>query len=274
MARKREPVLCSPSEEAELRRLAADETRPKLAMRAAVILESAGGKSDGDIAAQYALKAGTVARWRREYGQFGIAGLYNKTVRDKMPEKTESRIDLGITGLLHTKPPEGYPHWTVRLLADTLNTDIRTVWRAIRERDRNSEEEPDEITDEEKEWVAAMAKRVEKATFAVGKTKEECSAVPETKKPGKKPEMLDLEFVARFKRKDGTVVLEQERTISNAAPDPEDLSLSSERFVRDFARVEDRLAKGAEVTAKLAAAYLAKAAEEAPKLEIVIEDWE
>ena len=133
MGRRTRPLLCSESEILALEALAADETNPRLALRARMILECAKGQQIKDVAAMFSERPNTVILWKRRYEEAGIEGLRNAprgSTKDVYGEPFVRRL----LELLNSPPPDGRKYWTGPLLADALGTPHDTIRRYLRKK--------------------------------------------------------------------------------------------------------------------------------------------
>lgn len=111
--------------------------RPKsanaLALRARIVLASAGGQSNTEIATQLRLSKPTVGKWRARYLARGVDGLLDeprpgtpRTIRDE-------DVDRVVTLTLETTPADA-THWSTREMARKTGMSQSTVsriWRAF-----------------------------------------------------------------------------------------------------------------------------------------------
>ena len=119
--------------------------RPKsanaLAMRARIVLASARGESNTEIATQLRLSKPTVGKWRARYLARGVDGLLDeprpgapRTIRDE-------DVDRVVTLTLETTP-EDATHWSTRDMARRTGMSQSTVsriWRAFMLKPHRSE---------------------------------------------------------------------------------------------------------------------------------------
>lgn len=134
MGRPRASVVLTEAETDELRRFVRSRTgAASMARRAAIILQSAEGKTDGDVAEELHTTRETVGRWRRRFEKSRIAGLFDEP-RVGAPRKiTDEHIERVIRLTLHTKPRKA-THWSRRLLSreSGLSKDaIGRIWRTF-----------------------------------------------------------------------------------------------------------------------------------------------
>jgi transposase len=75
---------------------------------------------DEEIAETLGISLATVYRIRKGYHQEGLARIFKEKPRSGAPSKVDGRLEAQLTTLACSDPPEGYAHWTHRLLADKL----------------------------------------------------------------------------------------------------------------------------------------------------------
>ena len=115
--RKQEIVL-SEAEREELDELARSRSAAHgLVRRARIVLGSAEGRSNTEIARELGVSIPCVWLWRGRFLAQGLAGLYG----EHRPGRPRSHDDQTVADLLTTvlrSRPEGGPHWTVRGAAE------------------------------------------------------------------------------------------------------------------------------------------------------------
>src|SRR5215218_416239 len=131
---KAELVLTGPERE-ELQRYARrPKTAQALALRARIVLESAAGAPNTEVAERLGVTVQTVGKWRRRFVERRLAGLLDEP-RPGQPRKiTDERVEEVIVRTLETKPPDGGTHWSTRKMAAAtgLNqTAISKIWRTF-----------------------------------------------------------------------------------------------------------------------------------------------
>src|SRR5215218_9776521 len=131
---KAELVLTGPERE-ELERYARrPKTAQALALRARIVLESAAGAPNTEVAERLGVTVQTVGKWRRRFVERRLAGLLDEP-RPGQPRKiTDEHVEDVIVRTLETKPPDGGTHWSTRKMAAAtgLNqTAVSKIWRAF-----------------------------------------------------------------------------------------------------------------------------------------------
>ncbi|MGH8484866.1 MAG: helix-turn-helix domain-containing protein, partial [Pseudomonas sp.] len=109
----------SDDERAQLASFARSRSLPSgLSSRAKIILASAEGETNSAIAVRLRLNPGTVRKWRTQFIDRRIAGLYSVARIGKPRTIDDERIAGLINTTLHTKPADGSTHWSVRAVAE------------------------------------------------------------------------------------------------------------------------------------------------------------
>jgi transposase len=108
-------------------------TPVRLMQRARIVLLSAEGRQNKDIAVQVAVTPQLVRRWRNRFATLGMAGIIKDApgrgpkpvVRDKVAQK--------IIEMTTRQKPANATHWSTRTLAAAVGTSdsmVRRVWQA------------------------------------------------------------------------------------------------------------------------------------------------
>jgi transposase len=105
----------------------------RLAERASIILLSATGKQNKEIATELRTREATVSKWRNRFHRDRIKGLQD-IPRKGAPPKYDSNTEERILKALDTEPPEGYSTWDGTLLSKYLgDVSPQKVWRVLHE---------------------------------------------------------------------------------------------------------------------------------------------
>lgn len=119
----------TPEEETQLKGLATSRTLPhSLVARAKVVLWSADGQTNSEIAARLDWTKATVGKWRLRFVQHRVAGLYDEL----RPGRPRSIDDDKIAALLKrtlSRKPTGGTHWSIRQAAQESRISKSTVHR-------------------------------------------------------------------------------------------------------------------------------------------------
>ena len=117
-------------ERAQLMSFARSRSLPSaLSSRAKIILASANGETNSAIAARLQLNPGTVRKWRTQFIERRINGLYSEAPAGKARTIDDERLAGLINTTLHTKPADGSTHWSVRSVAEKTGISKTSVHR-------------------------------------------------------------------------------------------------------------------------------------------------
>ena len=110
------------------------KTAQALALRARIVLASAAGAPNTEVAARLGVTVQTVGKWRARFVERRVAGLRDEP-RPGQPRKiTDAQVEDVIVRTLETAPPDGGTHWSTRRMAAAtgLNqTAVSKIWRAF-----------------------------------------------------------------------------------------------------------------------------------------------
>src|SRR6202521_3487343 len=128
------PLQLDGEQRQQLEALASSRSLPHgLVTRVRIILLSADGLSNKDIAARLRLNQATVGLWRRRFVKQGLTGLH-KELRSGRPRSIpDEKVATLIRRTLRTKPKDG-THWSCRSLAAETRlskSTIHRIWRAF-----------------------------------------------------------------------------------------------------------------------------------------------
>lgn len=102
-------------------------------LRAKIILMSARGMLNQEIAAELGIQQKTVGLWRKRYVTSGLAGIEKDAPRGGRPAAARKAIATEIIRKTTTEKPANATHWSVRTLAEDLGTSramVHRVWQA------------------------------------------------------------------------------------------------------------------------------------------------
>lgn len=132
--RPRKVLTMSESSRVELERLA---SRPKserrMWLRARIILLSAGGMKNEQIAEKLDTTVVTVCKWRRRFSAQGVDGLFDKPRPGAPRTVTDEHIEKLLTKTLE-ETPRNATHWSTRTMAKAVKmsqTTVSRVWKAF-----------------------------------------------------------------------------------------------------------------------------------------------
>jgi transposase len=104
-----------------------------LALRSRIVLASAEGKTDGEVAAEVHCHPTTVAKWRRRFDRDRLDGLVDAPRPGAERKIGDDLIEAVVVDTLETTPPDA-SHWSTRELARRHGISHQTVaeiWRAF-----------------------------------------------------------------------------------------------------------------------------------------------
>ena len=254
--RKYKKIDCSKEDIIELHRISSDESNPRLAIRAKIVLGCIEGKQIKDIAAELNERPNTVITWRRRFAENGIEGLLNLP-RGYSGNRYGSDLRERILSKLNMSPSDGREHWTGNTLSHELNVPPDVIWRCLRK-------EGIKLTDV-KIYAGDDSGSPTCIDYDIPLTLtiKEDSLVMDScinKNDIFEKQRMDLVLTAKVVGKDGQTI-EKEIRIEDALPDINDFDLSTkEGFLDDFHEVEKSLlqARGM-LTEELAKEYLDEA---------------
>src|SRR5213076_1488560 len=129
MGRPKAALGLSPEQRAQLESMASSRSLPAgLVTRVRIVLLSAAGKMNQQIARQLGLTNATVGKWRRRFVEQGVAGLHDELRPGRPRPISDERVAQLVRKTLETKP-KGGTHWSVRQIADETGVSKSTVHR-------------------------------------------------------------------------------------------------------------------------------------------------
>ncbi len=118
----------------QLERLVKSRSLPAgLVSRARIILLSAAGKTNMQIARQLGLSNATVGKWRQRFVERDVAGLHDELRPGRPRPISDERVAQLVRKTLETKP-QGGTHWTIRQIADKTRiskSTVHRIWQAF-----------------------------------------------------------------------------------------------------------------------------------------------
>jgi putative transposase len=124
-------LALSESERAHLTALASARSLPySHVRRAQIILASAAGATDTEIAARVGVSVQTVGHWRRRFHRHGLAGLSDAPRSGRPRTHDDERVARMLRTVLASKPKAG-THWSVRAVAAESGIAKSTVARYL-----------------------------------------------------------------------------------------------------------------------------------------------
>jgi putative transposase len=127
--RPKPALTLTPEEETQLSSLSASRTLPHaLVSRAKLVLWSAEGKSNSEIARRLHWRNATVGKWRQRFVQHRLAGLYDE-LRSGRPRSIEDEQIAALLNRTMSRKPAGGTHWSIRQAANASRISKSTVHR-------------------------------------------------------------------------------------------------------------------------------------------------
>ncbi len=134
MGRPLAPLRLSESERDELRCITRSRSMPQsLATRARIVLLSADGESNTDIAERLGLSKPTAGIWRKRYVTQRSAGLYDEPRPGGPRSIRDEQVATLLRKTLETKPKDG-THWSCRSIAAETKlskSTVQRIWKAF-----------------------------------------------------------------------------------------------------------------------------------------------
>ena len=109
------------------------KTAQALVLRARIVLETAAGKSDLEVAGELGTTRGTVGKWRRRFLRAGCDGLVDEPRPGAPRTIGDDDVERVVVQTLETIPA-GATHWSTRSMAKACGLSAATVsriWRAF-----------------------------------------------------------------------------------------------------------------------------------------------
>ena len=129
LGRPKTTLELSDEERLQLSTMAKSRTLPhSLVARAKVVLRSAEGETNTQIAERLQWTKATVGKWRKRFIDRRLAGLYDELRPGRPRTIEEERVAALLKRTLSRKPTAG-THWTVRLAAQASGISKTTVHR-------------------------------------------------------------------------------------------------------------------------------------------------
>jgi putative transposase len=134
LGRPKVPLQLEAEQREQLQAMADSRSLPHgLVTRARIVLLSADGFSNQDIAVRMRRNPATVGHWRRRFVQYGLTGLHEELRPGRPRSISDERVATLIRRTLRTKPQDG-THWSCRSLAAQTRlskSTVHRIWRAF-----------------------------------------------------------------------------------------------------------------------------------------------
>src|SRR5499425_1934176 len=129
MGRPKTALLLDAEQREQLESLATSRSLPAgLVSRAKIVLLSASGNTNLEIAQQLEMSNATVGKWRRRFLKQGISGLYDELRPGRPRPISDERVAQLVRKTLKTKP-QNSTHWSIRQIAGETGVSKSTVHR-------------------------------------------------------------------------------------------------------------------------------------------------
>src|SRR5579863_6956320 len=134
MGRPKAALVLSPERREQLESMASSRSLPAgLVNRVRIILMSASGKTNQEIAGRLGLAKATVGKWRRRFLERDVAGLHDELRPGRPRPIGDERVARLIRKTLETKPQNG-THWSIRQIARQTRlskSTVHRIWQAF-----------------------------------------------------------------------------------------------------------------------------------------------
>jgi putative transposase len=134
MGRPKAALVLSPEHREQLEALGSSRSLPAgLVSRARIVLLSATGKTNLQIARQLGLANATVGKWRRRFLEQDVSGLHGELRPGRPRPISDERVAQLVRKTLDTKPKDG-THWSIRQIARQTRlskSTVHRIWQAF-----------------------------------------------------------------------------------------------------------------------------------------------
>lgn len=134
MGRPKAKLVVSAADREQLEGLAASRSLPAgLVNRARIVLLSAEGMPNQQIARRLGMANATVGKWRRRFVEHGVTGLHDELRPGRPRSISDERVAQLVARTLQTRPKNG-THWSVRHIARETRlakSTVHRVWQAF-----------------------------------------------------------------------------------------------------------------------------------------------
>jgi transposase len=110
------------------------KTAQALALRSRIVLLSAAGQGNTQVARRLGVSVPTVRKWRGRFACERLEGLLDEPRPGKPRTVSDERVEEIIVKALESPPPDGGTHWSTRQMAQGVGVSQSTVsrvWRAF-----------------------------------------------------------------------------------------------------------------------------------------------
>ena len=117
MPKKNKVVLRSDQRKKLLKIIRTGHRKAREILYAHILLKSAQGWTDEQIAHAFDISMDTVQRTRMRFVQSGLKAALQESPRPGAPRQLTTEQETRLIALACSQPPDGHARWTVRLLA-------------------------------------------------------------------------------------------------------------------------------------------------------------
>src|SRR5579864_8708012 len=134
MGRPKAALILSAQQREQLESLANSRSLPAgLVTRARIVLMSAAGINNQQIARQLRVTNATAGKWRRRFLKYDVAGLHDELRPGRPRPISDERVAQLVRKTLETKP-KGGTHWSIRQIAAETRlskSTVHRIWQAF-----------------------------------------------------------------------------------------------------------------------------------------------
>jgi putative transposase len=134
MGRPKAPLILNAEQKEQLEGIVRSRALPAgLVKRARIVLLSAAGKANQEIAKQLGWTNATVGKWRQRFVDQGISGLSEELRPGRPRSISDERVARLVRRTLETKPKDG-THWSIRQIARETRlakSTVHRIWQAF-----------------------------------------------------------------------------------------------------------------------------------------------
>lgn len=134
LGRPKAALVLRPEQREQLEGMASSRSLPAgLVSRAKIVLLSAFGKSNVQIARQLGVTNATVGKWRQRFIEQDVTGLHDELRPGRPRPISDDRVAQLVRKTLETKP-KGGTHWSIRQIAQQTRlskSTVHRIWQAF-----------------------------------------------------------------------------------------------------------------------------------------------
>ena len=134
LGRPKAALVLRPEQREQLEGMASSRSLAAgLVSRAKIVLLSASGKSNVQIARQLGVTNATVGKWRQRFIKQDVTGLHDELRPGRPRPISDDRVAQLVRKTLETKPKDG-THWSIRQIAQQTRlskSTVHRIWQAL-----------------------------------------------------------------------------------------------------------------------------------------------